>query len=263
MESTLHIETEVKYGKTLIKDMYFTAPYKIMSPFEQGRHIDIVVMSASAGMLSGDSFEGDYLFGRDSDVNYTSQSYEKVFCSVEKATTRKNHIIVEENARVVFLPYPVIPFAGSDYKSQTIIRLSEQSSFAYGDIFTCGRAGMGEVFKMKSYQSRTRIYVGNKLAFADYTKIVPELLDYKAMGMWEKYTHSGLLYLYCGKNDVGQEQECRNRQAECMNGIRKVIEKKDFAAGVTACECGIVVRILAMSGDEIVQFFKKIADDYI
>lgn len=61
MNSRLYLETEVRDKKTYIKDVFFKAPYKIMSPFtdEKTGGIQIMLMSASAGLLAGDTFESD------------------------------------------------------------------------------------------------------------------------------------------------------------------------------------------------------------
>ena len=55
---------------------------------------------------------------------------------------------------------------------------------------------MGERFQMKRYQSKTRIYVGDILAMADHTLLDPSWFAYDTPGLWNNYTHNGLLYLY-------------------------------------------------------------------
>ena len=57
MESTLKLECGYGYGKTRIDDIFFTPPYKIMHPFMDGDKMEVILMSSSAGMLRGDSFD--------------------------------------------------------------------------------------------------------------------------------------------------------------------------------------------------------------
>ena len=61
MKSSLRLETDFSYGKTNIKDIYFEAPYKIMSPFVQEDCTEVMQMCASAGMLSGDMFDLEFM----------------------------------------------------------------------------------------------------------------------------------------------------------------------------------------------------------
>lgn len=89
MKSSLRLETDFSYGKTNIKDIYFEAPYKIMSPFVQEDCTEVMQMCASAGMLSGDMFDLELKIGEHSNLLYTSQSYEKVSPVREKRPSRE------------------------------------------------------------------------------------------------------------------------------------------------------------------------------
>lgn len=251
MESRLYLETAVKQERTYIKDMYFTSPYKIMSPFAEENHIDIVLMSASAGLLSGDSFVGELKFLEGSDVTYLSQSYEKVFCKKQLPATKKITMEVGSGARVKYLPYPMIPFAGSDFSMETSVNLKADATFVYGDIFTCGRTGMGEYFQMECYESRAKIYVEEKLAFADHTLICPKKFHYSTLGMWNQYTHNGILYVHIPD---------KNKELEIVEEVRKNLVMEQGIWGISECCKGIAVRILAMSGEEIYGAFQWISD---
>ena len=51
----------VRDGKTILEDLSFTAPYKIMVPFEKENDgIQIMPLCASAGIMAGDSQEFSY-----------------------------------------------------------------------------------------------------------------------------------------------------------------------------------------------------------
>ena len=53
--STLSLDVDFKEEKTYLRDVSFTAPYKIMQPFpmEKGG-IQVMLLSASAGIMEGD-----------------------------------------------------------------------------------------------------------------------------------------------------------------------------------------------------------------
>lgn len=99
MKSSLRLETDFSYGKTNIKDIYFEAPYKIMSPFVQEDCTEVMQMCASAGMLSGDMFDLELKIGEHSNLLYTSQSYEKVFASKGEKTIKRTRIRVEKRSQ--------------------------------------------------------------------------------------------------------------------------------------------------------------------
>lgn len=251
MESRLHLATGFKGGRTVIEDMYFTPPYKIMSPFMDGAHMDVMLMSASAGMLGGDSFTFDFEFGEKSDVTILSQSYEKVFQAKNGVTKKNVRINAAARANIKYRPFPVIPFAGCDFEGNNTIKLAESARLIYIDVFSCGRVGMGEVFRMKRYRSITRVYVEDMLVFADHNLVLPNRFQYDKMGMWDKYTHSGLMYLY-----IPDKKE----EGEVLAQIRSLSENTNCAVGASLALRGIAVRALAMSGDKIWRLFEKISD---
>ena len=68
----------LKDGKTILEDLSFTAPYKIMMPFEkENGGIQIMPLCASAGIMAGDSQEFSYHVKEGADLEVLSQSFEK------------------------------------------------------------------------------------------------------------------------------------------------------------------------------------------
>lgn len=257
MKSELSLTTQFQYGRTVISDMYFTSPYKIMSPFTDGRHIEIMQMSASAGMLSGDVFDLKLQFRENSDVTYVSQSYDKIFQSKGEQTRKNVTLHIGAGAKVKYMPYPMIPFSGCDFVADNQVYLNSTATFFYCDVFSCGRIGMGEAFKMKRYQSKTRIYLENELSdvsselvFADHTLIDPQQFAYQTMGMWDNYTHNGICYLYIPD---------REQETKLLQQIRSLSEKTENLVGTTRGYKGIVIRVLSLRGEKIWNFMKEVA----
>ena len=53
--SSLRLQAACRDGKTYLRGTAFTAPYKIMLPFEKkGGGIQVMLLSASAGIMDGD-----------------------------------------------------------------------------------------------------------------------------------------------------------------------------------------------------------------
>ena len=54
--STLRLSAASKDGKTIIDDVYFTSPYKILPPFynDNSRFASTMIISVSAGLMEGD-----------------------------------------------------------------------------------------------------------------------------------------------------------------------------------------------------------------
>ena len=67
--SRLSLHTRLEKGKTVVEDLSFTAPYKVMTPFSRkGGGISVMPLCASAGIMEGDRQEFDFTVGEGSDL---------------------------------------------------------------------------------------------------------------------------------------------------------------------------------------------------
>lgn len=235
----LYIETACENGMTVVKDSYFTAPFKITKPFVSHNVLELMIMQASAGILEGDSHELEFRIRTGSHVVITGQSYTKLFRMEKGRACQKLKITVEKDASFCYLPCPVIPFRDSDFVNSGEIRLEKGARFAMTDILACGRKGMGEVFEFRKYHSRNVVYEDGLPVFADNTRLVPEEYGPEKIGFFEGHTHQGMAYLYGA--DVSMPEESGPLTAACSRAKR-----------------GTVVRVLGDSSDEIERFLKKI-----
>ena len=195
--SRLYICAENKGGRTVITDCFFSSPIKIAKPFYYAEHTEIMMMTASAGMLDGDIYEMEIVVKENASLKFTGQSFTKIFKAGQKGGAAQHvKITVENGGRLLYLTQPVIPFAESVFDSRTEIFLDSGSQFVMQDIFSCGRTTMNEYFAFKSYRSRTSVHIDGRLAFLDNVKLLPNEADLSGIGFFEGHTHSGMMYTY-------------------------------------------------------------------
>ena len=77
--SRLYICAENKNGRTVITDSFFSSPIKIAKPFYYPDHTEIMMMTASAGMLDGDIYEIEIIVKENASLKFTGQSFTKIF----------------------------------------------------------------------------------------------------------------------------------------------------------------------------------------
>ena len=195
--SRLYICAENKGGRTVITDSFFSSPIKIAKPFYYADHTEIMMMTASAGMLDGDIYEIEIVVKENASLKFTGQSFTKIFKAGEKGgASQRVKISVENGGRLLYLPQPVIPFAESVFDGRTEIFLGNEAAFVMQDIFSCGRTAMNEHFAFKSYRSRTSVHIDGRLAYLDNVKLLPNKADLSGIGFFEGHTHSGMMYTY-------------------------------------------------------------------
>lgn len=236
--SCLFINAENRRGRTVITKSEFTSPLKIARPFYRDKYTEIMMMSASAGMLDGDRYDVEIAVGEYAALKFSEQSYGKIFKADKIGVQKSVRINVGKNGSLLYFPMPVIPFEGSIFKNVSEIRLDEHSRFVMCDILTCGRAAMNESFAFGSYKSRTAVYAADKLVFLDNQQLIPKLADFGGIGFFDGHTHIGTVYAY-GLPNV------------------ELPENDKLEAAKTKAHSGICIRILADSADDILNYINQ------
>lgn len=237
--SQLYLQTANQNGRTVIVDSFFTSPIKIAKPFYRDHYTEVMMMTASAGILEGDFYDIELKITENSSLKFTAQSYTKIFKSEKSGASQRIKIDVSDGGELVYLPCPVIPFAGSVFDSSAEIRLSKGAKFAMCDVVSCGRAAMNEKFMFTEYRSRTAVSVDGRLKFLDNIRLAPHEAELAGIGFFEGYTHQGMIYLY------GYEQVSLP-SSDCVE------------AALTQAAAGICVRMAGNSGEDISNFANQI-----
>ena len=196
----------LKDGKTILEDLSFTAPYKIMTPFEkENGGIQIMPLCASAGIMAGDSQEFSYHVKEGADLEILSQSFEKIHKMDEGSASRTIEVQVDKNAALYYYPQPVIPFAQSAFDSKMTIHLEDETSKLFLlEIISCGRNAHEERFQYRRFSSKVLLYRGEKLIYRDNTRYEPGKMPMEGIGLYEGYTHMANLFLskLCNRDNV-------------------------------------------------------------
>ena len=101
--SELKIESEFRDGKTIVSDSFFTPPFKIMLPLYQKDKLTnkqvmrLLLLMASPGIMEGDVQKFQFDLKEGSDVEYFTQSYEKVHKMHDGHGTRDVFINMEKD----------------------------------------------------------------------------------------------------------------------------------------------------------------------
>lgn len=242
--SKLQLTAAVKNGKTILEDVAFTAPFKIMRPYyEQPDVMTVMQQTASAGTMSGDRQEIEISVKTGAQMKVVSQAYEKIHKMKEGFASRETTIHVASGAMLHHMPLPVIPFSGSDFRSKQTIHLEDENAkFIFQEILSCGRVAHGEQFGYRSFTNRVEIYKGKRLVYLDNTNYKPETMEMAGYGMYEGYTHLASMVICNYEISEKQIQEIRE----------KLDAAKDMDGGVTLTAYGdLVIRVLGKRADDL------------
>ena len=248
--SVLRLATRYDGQKTVVDEAYFTSPLKVLPPVYVKNHTaQIFVLAASAGILAGDTQQFFIRIGENSQVELTSQSYEKIHPMPAGRASRDGAVVVEKNAFLKYNPLPVIPFAGSSFESKMTFRLQDKSAkLIFIDIMACGRAARQERFAYRSYRSLVEIYTADQLVFRDNACYSPGM-EMEKMGLFEGYSHFAAMVL-CNcrltERQLQAMEEALHRDGEIQYGI-SVLHSGDIA-----------VKILGNSGQQLTDLCQRL-----
>lgn len=277
----------LKDGKTILEDLSFTAPYKIMTPFEkENGGIQIMPLCASAGIMAGDSQEFSYHVKEGADLEILSQSFEKIHKMDEGSASRTIEVQVDKNAALYYYPQPVIPFAQSAFDSKMTIHLEDETSKLFLlEIISCGRNAHEERFQYRRFSSKVLLYRGEKMIYRDNTRYEPDKMPMEGIGLYEGYTHMANLFLskLCNRDNVDGGKETNidgmdikkqmnssgtgrtsDRTAELQEKIWQILdEDSEIDGGVTRLTTGdLALRIFGHRAQKLQQIAEKIKEIY-
>ncbi|GAA3649569.1 urease accessory protein UreD [Flavivirga jejuensis] len=252
MISKVHIETHEKNGVTKLKSAFFTTPFKVVDIREDKKNtlLELILMSASPGILDEDELYFDYLLHKNSKLELTSQSFQRLF-TMKKRAIQTTNVTLKENASLFYLPQPCVPHKASNFKSTNHIYLEKNTTLIWGEILTCGRKIKNEIFEFTNYQNITKVYKENKLILFENLYLNPTESNPMHLGQFEGYTHQlSLIFL----NDSSNIDTLKTK-------IYNYLETKDclFGASETPTN-GIIVKILHFKAEKLMQWMKALTN---
>lgn len=216
--STLHLTASVSErssqsgrAETYLKEMSFTAPYKVLSPFKrEDGSIEVMILAVSAGIMEGDTQQIELETETGAVMECTSQSFEKIHKMNEGCAKRETQIRAADDSTLIYRPLPVIPFAQSDFVSRTEIHLAGvKSRMIYQEILSCGRSASGERFAYRRYDARIQVRREGKLIYRENCRFDPKCYEMEEVGMFEGHSHLANLLLFGIKIDEERKSQIR------------------------------------------------------
>ncbi|SDQ69854.1 urease accessory protein [Chryseobacterium soldanellicola] len=256
MDSHLNIIAGFKNGKSYVKDLYVSLPFRCVSVGQRKNDGKLyqMIMSSSPGILDGDHYHLKVSLEKGASLQLQSQSYQRLFNMKDKAVQELD-IVLEDETSFAYVPHPVVPHEDSNFKSEAKIHIGKNSQIIISEIITCGRKHYGEVFKLKRFQNLTEIYHENKLIVKDNILIQPDLIPINSIGNLEQHTHQGTFIFFSTKDDVKRDELIDNivEYAERYQGEMEI--------GVSAMENnGFIIRSLGNGGEIMYNFFLHVQE---
>ena len=140
-------------GRTRMGTCYQQIPIRLFPPFELDAEpaVLLYLVNLTAGLLDGDAHLIEITAKEGVRAVVTGQSATRIHPALESHATQQWVVRVEDDACLVVLPGPAIPFRGSRYYQRGRIGLP-RARLIWGDIWLPGRYDRGELSERFQFQ---------------------------------------------------------------------------------------------------------------
>lgn len=179
-----NIEVDRVDGRSRLTACRSITPLKILSPRSAGDYATAILSSYGGGMVEGDQIQLTLRCGVGATLYLGTQAYTKVYKNPRGFVSQQ--LIngrVEENACVVTLPDPIVPYADSIFRQEQKWDLDAGALLILLDGYTSGRQARGEYFAYNHYVSNIDVKCNGKLVLAEHFSSQPKQLPPSQSGV--------------------------------------------------------------------------------
>jgi|GEM_PF-3563274 len=267
--------------QTYLVENYAEAPLKAFGPYTDPRGLKMRLVQIGEGILQGDHYTNLFSVGKNATLVVDTDSYAKIYRAPKKSASQQMTFSVAAGGSLYFLPDPVIPFAGSNFRQQIKVELENEARAVFWDILSPGRVGYGECFQYKRYLNETKVILKD---LGDHYPLVwdrqcfePDKIDLKQSPFFSDFTHIGNLWIV-GSGDITKNFP----SAQWIDSVRLTLQernilpdpyhmpfkdvdedayvflpqKRNFYGGISRLTCGVLVRVLGKTSEDIMKFFE-------
>ena len=250
--SRLCAHLQVLAGATVLSRVEQSAPLKLARAFPQrDGSLKLCIMDASPGLLSGDDYGFDWHFAPNARAQITTQGFTRVHPSRGQTSVQNTRIVLEAGARCKYLPLPMIPFAGADFRGETTIELSGNAALFWAETLSAGRIARGELWQFERVISNVTVRRENEIIWCNRNRIEPKKRAASTCGAWESWTHAATFGAFAAH---------RENQGGMVNLAREILQNGNWHGGVSALEDGVAGVILGTRGEAMYETLQVLAE---
>jgi urease accessory protein len=159
-------------NETRMGTCYQQVPIRLMPPFvlDSEPASLLYLINLTAGLMDGDGHLIEFTARAGTRAVVTGQSATRVHPAVASYATQQWAVNVEDDACLVVLPGPTIPFRGSRYYQRGRVELAPHARLIWGDIWLAGRyerGGLSERFQFERIVQDFEVRRGERLVYRD------------------------------------------------------------------------------------------------
>ena len=171
--ATGHIDLSVAASGRVTRRQRVLEDGSLRVRFPNAEHaaLEAVLVNTAGGIAGGDRFAVSLELGAGSSLIAGTAAAEKVYRSAGANSEISLNVDIDDGASLAWLPQEMILFDESRLSRRIEIDLAEDASLVLAEALVFGRSAMGEKVTQGLLVDRWRVRRGNKLVFAENTRL--------------------------------------------------------------------------------------------
>ena len=269
-------KTKSGQRKTVIQRRFSCVPLQILKPqYTTHGEVLLYLLSPTGGVVQGDQYDLKLDLSTNAQVIFTTQAATKVYAMPNDTANQAVFLKVGRNARLEYLPDPLILFRSSRFSQVIEVDISPGGIFVFQDIILPGRVSRQEDFVFTNFSSSLRVNDQHGLLLYDPVKISLNPAsnhsnpDFHQLGLLEEFKCWGSFYVFGELSPNGLTVESIDRYSPILEIIQSRLELVNnlncnkgqrLAIGGFTClkRNGVVIRMMAQNTQLIQNTFSQI-----
>jgi urease accessory protein len=227
-------------------------PLRVVRAFPAADGAAVVHLhNLSGGVLGGDCLRIEAEIGPGVRAQLTSTGATRVYRQRTglPAAVQTTRLRVQEGALLEYLPDPLIPYAGSRYRQETIIELAPDAGLFYWEMVAPGRVAHGELFEFTDLALDLDIHAAGRPIALERLQLEPALRPPGSLVRFGGYRYSATFYACRVGAPVATWQALEERLTHSAQTLSQPGEMVWGASTLVAH--GVVVRALGMNSRQL------------
>ena len=250
---SLQFEYDARAARTQLNLLEQCQPLKIVRAFHlQGGAALVHLHNLSGGVLAGDRLSVDLDIGPSARAQITSTGATRLYRSRLHAAPAElaMHVCAHQDALLEYLPDPLIPFAGSRYRQQTVVDLEHDAGLFWWDTVAPGREARGEVFSYHHLHLTFELRVRGVPIAIERGDLDPITRPLKSVARMGPYRYFSTFYVCRAGTSENQWRTLEKQLAEVAGQLSSPM----IIWGLGRLPAhGLVVRALSRNGRDIAE----------
>ena len=251
-QGCLRLGFTARDGRTRLTTQAQKPPLQVVRAFDLADGAALAHLhNVSGGILGGDQLTMTVEVGPGAHVQLTTAGATRVYRSRDGVgpALQRTEACVGDGGLLEYLPDPLIPFAGANYRQETQITLGPGAGLFWWETTAPGRVAHGELFAYDRVEMHLDLTAAGRPIARERIGLEPALQDLASPARLGPYRYFTTFYI-CR---VGEPADCwRSLESELAELAGQLTEPGRVLWGVSALTAhGLSVRGLSVSGREL------------